>query len=65
MLVRLKIKKVQYDNNKEPAKTLALSLGKIDKYEFLTGKEILSSDQSRIIQLSLHILLLATHMKNN
>ena len=65
MLVRLKIKKVQYDNNKEPAKTSALSLGKIDKYEFLTGKEILSSDQSRIIQLSLHILLLATHMKNN
>ena len=56
---------MQYDNNKEPAKTLALSLGKIDKYEFLTGKEILSSDQSRIIQLSLHILLLATHMKNN
>ena len=56
---------MQYDNNKEPAKTSALSLGKIDKYEFLTGKEILSSDQSRIIQLSLHILLLTTHMKSN
>ena len=34
-MVKLKIKKVQYDNNKEPAKTSALSLGKIDKYEFL------------------------------
>ena len=28
----------------------ALSSGKINKYEYLTGKEILSSDQSRIIE---------------
>ena len=27
-----------------------MSLGKIDKYEFLTGEEILSSDQSRIVE---------------
>ena len=27
-----------------------LSSGKIDKYELLTGKEILSSDQRRIIE---------------
>ena len=27
-----------------------MSLGKIDKYEFLTGEEILSSDQSRTIE---------------
>ena len=28
----------------------ALSSGKIDKYEYLTGEELLSSDQSRIIE---------------
>ena len=26
-------------------------LGKLDRYEFLTGKEILPSDQSKIIEL--------------
>ena len=31
-------------------KKSALSLGKIDKYEHLTGEEILPSDQSRIIE---------------
>ena len=42
--------KVQYDINREAAKISALSSGKIDKYEFLTGEEILQSDQSRIIE---------------
>ena len=32
------------------AKISALSFGKNDKYEFLTGEGILSSDQSRIIE---------------
>ena len=31
-------------------KISALSSGKIDKYEFLTGKELLFSEQSRIIE---------------
>ena len=34
----------------ETAKISVLSSGKIDKYEFLTGKEILPSDQSRITE---------------
>ena len=42
--------KLQYDINKEAAKIPALSSGKIDKYEYLTGEEILPSDQSRIIE---------------
>ena len=29
---------LQYDINREPAKISALSSGKIDKYEFLTGE---------------------------
>ena len=36
--------------NKEAAEISALSSDKIDKYEYLTGEEILPSDQSRIIE---------------
>ena len=39
---------VQCNINREAAKISALSIGKIDKHELLTGKEILSSHQSRI-----------------
>ena len=42
--------KLQYDINREGAKISALSSGKINKYEYLTGEEILPSDQSRIIK---------------
>ena len=37
---RIRDAKLQYDINKEAAKISALSSGKIDKYENLTGKEI-------------------------
>ena len=47
---RIKDEKIQFDINREAAKISALSSGKIDKYEYLTGKEILPSDQSRIIE---------------
>ena len=46
----IKDEKLQYDINREAAKILALSPGKIDKYEYLTGEEILPSDKSRIIE---------------
>ena len=38
------------DDKSEAAKISVLSSGKIDKYEYLSGEEILPSDQSRIIQ---------------
>ena len=47
---KIRDEKLQYDINREAAKISALSSGKIDKYIFLTGKEILPSDQSRIEQ---------------
>ena len=47
---KTKYEKVQYNINREVAKIPALSSGKIDKYEYLTGEEILPSDQSRIIE---------------
>ena len=37
--------KLQYSINWEAAKISALWSGKIDKYEYLTGKEILLSNQ--------------------
>ena len=45
-----RVEKLQYDINREAAKLSTLSLGKIDKYEFLTGEEILPSYKSRIIE---------------
>ena len=42
--------KLQYDINREAAKILALSSNKIGKYEYLTGEEILPSNQKQIIE---------------
>ena len=42
--------KLQYDTNREAAKISALSSGKIDKYEYLTGEEILPYNQQQIIE---------------
>ena len=50
MMIRLNIKKLQYDINIEAAKILGLQSGKTDKYEYLTGKEILPPDQRRVIE---------------
>ena len=36
--------KLQYDINREAVKISALSSGKIDKYEYLNGEEILPSN---------------------
>ena len=42
--------KLQCDINREAAKILALSSGKIEKYEYLTGKETLPSNQQQITE---------------
>ena len=47
---QIKDEKVQYDINREAAKISALSSGKLDKYEYLTGEDILSSTQQQIIE---------------
>ena len=47
---QIKDEKLQYDINREAAKISALSSGKIDKYEYLTGEQILPSNQQQIIQ---------------
>ena len=47
---QIKDEKLQYDINREAAKISVLSSGKIDKYEYLTGEEILPSNQQQIIK---------------
>ena len=47
---KIKDEKLQYDINRETAKISALSSGKIDKYEYLTGEKILPSNQRQIIE---------------
>ena len=46
---KIRDEKLQYDINWEAGKLSALSSGKIDKYEYLTGEEILPSNQRQII----------------
>ena len=43
-------KKLRYNINREPAKILALSSGKIHKYEYLTGEDILPYNQQQMIE---------------
>ena len=47
---QIKDEKLQYDINREVAKISALSSGKINKYEYLTGEKILPSNQQQIIE---------------
>ena len=47
---QVKDEKLQYGINREAAKISALSSNKIGKYEYLTGEEILPSNQKQIIE---------------
>ena len=46
---QIRDEKLKYDINRKAAKTSALSSGKIDKYEYLTGQVILPSNQQQVI----------------
>ena len=56
---KIRDEKLQYDINREVAKISALSSRKIDKYEYLIGEELLTSNQREIIKkkISFHIFL--------
>ena len=47
---QIRDEKLQYDINREAAKISALSSGKIGKYEYLTGEELLTSTQQQITE---------------
>ena len=46
---KIRYEKLQNYINREVAKISVLPSGKIDKYEYLIGEEMLSSDQSKMI----------------
>ena len=47
---QIKDEKLQYNINREAAKISALSSGKLHRYEYLTGEDILPSNQQQIIE---------------
>ena len=62
---RIGDEELQYDINREATKISALFSGKIDRYEYPTGEEIMSSDQSRIIeQVKFTFLLSVKHLRD-
>ena len=47
---QIRDEKLKYDINRETATISALSSGKINKYEYLTGEEILPANQQQVIE---------------
>ena len=47
---KIRDEKLQYDINREAGKISALLSGKTDKYEFLSGEEIVPPDQRIVIK---------------
>ena len=47
---QIRDKKLQYDINREAAKISTVSSGKIHKYEYLSGEDILPSNQQQITE---------------
>ena len=47
---QIRDEKLQYDINRKAAEISVLSSSKSDKYEYLTGNEILPSNQQQVIE---------------
>ena len=47
---KIRDEKLQYDINREVAKISALLSGKIHRYEYVTGEDMLPSNQQQIIK---------------
>ena len=47
---QIRDEKLQYDINRDALKISALWSGKIQKYEYLTGEDILPSNQQKMIE---------------
>ena len=62
---QIKDKKPRYNINKEAAEISALSSNEICKYEYLTGENILPSNQQQIISLFTIRKSFSTTNKNN
>ena len=47
---KIRDEKLLYEINRETSKTSAVSSGKINKYEYFKGEELLPSNQKQIIE---------------
>ena len=47
---KIRDEKLQYDVNREATKISTLSSREIDKYKYLTGEDVLPSDQRKVIE---------------
>ena len=61
---QIKDERIQYDINREAAKISVLSSGKVNKYEYLTGEEILLPNQKKIEQAKVTYSPLAKAFEN-
>ena len=52
---KIKDEQLQYNVNRKEAKISALLSGKIDKYKYLTGEEILPSEQNNNRTIEVYI----------
>ena len=57
--------KLQYDINREAAKVSAFSSSKIHKYDYLTGEDILPSNQQQILEQAYLLILLREKLLKN
>ena len=55
---QIRDEKLQYDINREAAKISPLPSGKTHKYEYLTGKDMLPSNQQQIVEQARDLLIL-------
>ena len=55
---QIRYEKLQYGINREASKISALSSGNIQKYEYITGEDILPSNQQQIIEQAKFTFLL-------
>ena len=62
---QIRDEKLQYDIDRKTAEISALSSGKIHKYEYLTGEDILPSNQQQIIEQAYSPLGKAFEKKQN
>ena len=52
---QIRDEKLQYGINREASKISALSSNKFNKYEHITGEEILRSNQKQMIQQAIYL----------
>ena len=52
---QIRDEKLRYDINREAAKISVLSSGKFNKYEYLTGEDILPSNQQQIKTIKIKV----------